>query len=177
MQRDLDYENNNIGYDDQYTEEDGGGIKCKNYEVCASVLPIWWFGCKGNYLCTNCDMGFGTWGTGENSHTGKGILEISNDVYCPICLETKRGISYPRCNHKVCIECFKRCMYGDYSGKPVFPYPDIEDEYDEDPESIKWKNEFPLIEAYNINYDEWEDRTNEANQNSSHLRSCPLCRA
>ena len=39
MQRDLDYENNNIGYDDQFTEEDGGGIKCKNYEVCGSGLP------------------------------------------------------------------------------------------------------------------------------------------
>ena len=32
MERDFDYENNNIAYDCQYTEEDGGGIKCKNYE-------------------------------------------------------------------------------------------------------------------------------------------------
>ena len=99
----------NVGFDYQYTEDDGGGIKCKNYEICEAVLPKWWFECKGSYLCTNCDMMFGTWGSGENSHTGKGILEISDNIGCPICLETKRGISYPKCNHMACIECFKIC--------------------------------------------------------------------
>jgi hypothetical protein len=29
MERDFDYENNNIAYNLQYTQEDGGGIKCK----------------------------------------------------------------------------------------------------------------------------------------------------
>ena len=28
-EKDIEYENNNIAYDYQYTEEDGGGIKCK----------------------------------------------------------------------------------------------------------------------------------------------------
>ena len=32
MLRDMGYENNNIAYNWQYTEEDGGGIKCKNYD-------------------------------------------------------------------------------------------------------------------------------------------------
>ena len=27
MERDIEYENNNIAYDEQYSEEDGGGIK------------------------------------------------------------------------------------------------------------------------------------------------------
>ena len=107
MERDLEYENNNIGYDDQYTEEDGGGIKCKNYELCKSVLPKWWYDCKGKYLCINCDMMFGTWG----SQTGKGILEINDNLECPICLEVKRGISQPRCEHTLCIDCFKKCYY------------------------------------------------------------------
>lgn len=40
MERDLNYENNNTAYDDQYSEDEGG-IKCKNYEVCNSVLPKW----------------------------------------------------------------------------------------------------------------------------------------
>lgn len=31
MKRDFDYENRSIGYDWQFTEEDGGGIKCKNH--------------------------------------------------------------------------------------------------------------------------------------------------
>jgi hypothetical protein len=43
-----------IMLDEQYKE---GGIKCKNYEVCNTVLPTWWF--ESNYLCTNCHMGFG----------------------------------------------------------------------------------------------------------------------
>jgi len=39
MKRDLDYEKNNVAYDEQCTEEDGGGIKCKNFILCSSVLP------------------------------------------------------------------------------------------------------------------------------------------
>lgn len=48
MERDFVHENSNIGYD--YQEQDG--MKCKNYVICQSVLPKWWFECKGNYLCT-----------------------------------------------------------------------------------------------------------------------------
>ena len=77
MDRDIQYENSNIGFNEQYTEEDGGGIKCKNYELCKGVLPKWCFECKGNYLCTNCHMLFGTWG---KSHTGKGVLEIIDNL-------------------------------------------------------------------------------------------------
>jgi hypothetical protein len=111
-EKDTEYENNNIAYDYQYTEEVGGGIKCKNYELCEVVLPKWWFECKNNYLCTNCHMLFGTWG---ESNTGKGILEINNNLECPICLENKRGISQPNCEHTLCIGCFKRCHYGKYN--------------------------------------------------------------
>ena len=55
MDRDYNYESNNIAYDRQYPQEDGGGIKCKNFELCVTVLPKWWFECKGNYLCSDCD--------------------------------------------------------------------------------------------------------------------------
>ena len=44
MVRDVEYENNNIGYDEQYPE---GGIKCKNFEICEDILPKWWYDCKG----------------------------------------------------------------------------------------------------------------------------------
>ena len=82
MVRDIEYENNNnIDFDSQYPEQDGGGIKCKNFELCESVLPKWWFECKGNYLCSNCHMQFGTWG----NQTGKGVLEINDNIECPIC--------------------------------------------------------------------------------------------
>lgn len=106
MERDFNYENNNIGFDYQYTEEDGGGIKCKNYELCETILPKWWFDCKSNYLCTTCHMMFGTWGKMPNGNNGKGILEISDMIECPICLENKKGISQPKCQHFVCIDCF-----------------------------------------------------------------------
>lgn len=178
MNRDLNYEKNNIGFDEQYTEEDGGGIKCKNFELCKAVLPQWWFDCKGNYLCTNCDMFFGTWGSGENLHIGKGILEISDNIECPICLEVKKCISQPRCNHSLCISCFKRCYFGDKDteGEPEFPYPDIEDEYFDDPENIKWTNDYPLIEIYNEKCSNWEVERWEKYDNESNLRICPLCR-
>ena len=179
MERDLAYENNNIAYDHQYTEEDGGGIKCKNHELCESVLPKWWYKCKGNYLCTNCHMMFGTWGSGENAHTGNGILELSDNLECPICFETKKGISYPRCEHAACIDCFKRCMYGDSDGdnEPSFPYPDIEEEYGDDPENPKWKNDYPLIKIHNEELNKWDDKKNQKHENESNLRKCPLCRS
>lgn len=175
MERDLEYENNNIGYDHQNTEEDGGGIKCKNYELCKTVLPRWWYDCKGNYLCLNCHMMFGSWG----SHTGKGILEISDNLECPICLEVKRGISQPNCEHTLCIDCFKRCYYGDESreGEPEFPYPDIEDEYDDDQENPKWDSEYPLIKKYNEELNNWDDDKTEKYENEKNLRVCPLCRS
>lgn len=102
MVRDLEYEKNNKIND---------YIKCKNYELCNATLPNWWYECKGNYLCINCHMLFGTWGSGVNRHTGKGILPISDNLECPICLNIKRAISQPNCEHTVCIDCFKRCQY------------------------------------------------------------------
>ena len=171
--KDLNYEENNIGYDSQYPE---GGIKCKNYEVCDAVLPDWWWDCKGCYLCTNCDMKFGTWttklGVGNN---GKGILEFIDNYECSICIETKRCVSQPKCNHFVCIDCFKRCYYGDESGKPEFPYPEIEEEYDDDQENPKW-SEYPLITIYNEKWNAWDDNRMEKYEREKYLRCCPLCR-
>jgi len=171
MERDCDYEKNNVGYDAQYPD---GGIKCKNYLICGSVLPEWWFYCKSSYLCTICHIMFGTWSHG----TGKGILEIIDKIECPICLESRKGISQPRCEHSVCITCFKRCYFGDESneGEPIFPYSGIEDEYQDEPQNPKWDNDYPLIKIYNEEHDKWEDEKNEKYENEAHLRKCPLCR-
>ena len=180
MDHDTDYENNNIGFDWQFPEEGGGGIKCKNYELCESVLPRWWFECKGNYLCTNCHMMFGTWKNEKMSiyKTGKGVLDISDNIDCPVCLEVKRSISQPNCEHTLCIECFKRCYYGDddTENEPKFPYPDIEDEYDDNQGDIKWENDYPLIKKYNEDYIKWDDKRMQKLDNEEYLKKCPLCR-
>lgn len=167
MNRDIEYEKNNIGYDEQYPKEEGGGIKCKNYEVCDTILPKYWFELKGEYICTNCDMMFG------------GILNIKKDLdECPICLILTKQITLFNCNHSICIDCFKRCYYGDDNSEdePKFPYPEIEDEYHEDDENPKWEKDYPLIKKYYEAYKIWEEENEIKYENEEHLRKCPLCR-
>jgi hypothetical protein len=166
MERDLIYENNNIGYDCQYTQEDGGGIKCKNYELCDSVLPKWWFECKGCYKCLSCLI------------NEFGILELSDNVECPVCFENKRVSNQPNCIHKICIQCFKRCYYGDDNreNEPKFPYPDIENEYEDDQGNMKWERDYPLIKIYNDEHNIWNDEREYKYEMESYLRKCPLCR-
>jgi len=125
-------------------------------------------------------MMFGTWNneTISGIGKGKGILKISDLEYeCPICLENKICISQPRCDHYVCIDCFKRCYYGDEDtdGEPLFPYPDIEDEYYDDQENSKW-DEYPLIKIHNEEWNNWDDNKNEKYENEENLRNCPICR-
>jgi hypothetical protein len=169
---DLEYENNNIIYNDDFTKEDGGGIKCKNYKLCNAILPKWWFSCKNNYLCINCHIIFGTW----KFNNGKGILEFINNIECPICLEYKESVSQPNCNHFICIDCCKRCYYGDESGEPLFPYPDIEEEYYDDLDNPKWKIEYPLIDKYEKDYDIWDEDKYINYEKETFLQKCPLCR-
>jgi len=171
MERNLEYEENNIAYDCQYREEDGGGIKCKNFIICETVLPKWWFDCKAHYLCTNCDIMFG-------NKRGKGMLKVKDVFECPLCLEVKQCVSQPRCDHYVCVDCFKRCYYGDENreGEPKFPYPDIEDEYDDDQDNPKWETEYPSIEIYNEQHSIWDDEKMKKYENEEYLRMCPICR-
>ena len=109
--QDIEYEENNIIYNEDYNEYQ---IKCKNYELCKDSLPKWWYECKAHYICTNCDMLFGTWkNTSMNVHkTGPGTLVINNNLQCINCSKNKRGIMHLNCNHVSCFKCFKQCYYG-----------------------------------------------------------------
>jgi hypothetical protein len=186
MEKDIKYENNNKVVTEWTCPhpgiEDSGlyEIKCKNYELCRETIPDWWFQCKGNYLCTGCHMMFGTWKNEKAgvNQTGKGVLDISDNLDCHICLEVKRSISQPNCEHTLCINCFQRCYYGDQDteNEPKFPYPDIEDEYDENQENPKWDNDYPLIQIYNKIWNKWDDEKTHKYTNEEHLRKCPLCR-
>jgi len=158
----MEYEANNSAVDDQ---TGGVGIMCKNFILCETVLPEWWFDCKGRYLCTNCHMLFGTWGT----HTGRGILDVVEDVECPVCLEVKRSVLQPNCEHTMCIDCFKRCRYGAETVGPEFPRPDIEDEYDDDTDNPKWEDDYPSIKKYHQEYNKWDDEQKREYQREKKL--------
>jgi len=93
---------------------------------------------------------------------------------CPVCLKTEKGISYPKCNHYVCIGCFKRCYYGENFEQPPFPYPNIEDENDQD--NHEWGTEYPLIKIYERDLNLILDKQEIKHRKEKNLRKCPLCR-
>lgn len=35
-----------------------------------------------------------------------------DDYECPVCMENKKALEMPSCNHKVCIECYKTIYFG-----------------------------------------------------------------
>lgn len=145
--------------------------QCKNFELCKTLLNT-----PDPDVCLSCQMIFGT---SPYSHIcrGKGTLIFSDNIECPICLETKRGISQPRCDHFACTDCFKRCYYGETESEPRFPYPEIEEEYiNSDSDDGKWEIDYPLILPWCNAYNKWNELQDEKYDNESHLRVCPLCR-
>lgn len=80
-------------------------IKCPNYILCGAKYPKILLDCHDN-LCLNCDMMFGRW------KGGKGILDIfSENKECPKCKNTLKCLSLPKCEHYLCINCFKKYNY------------------------------------------------------------------
>ena len=180
--RDLQYEQTNIGYDDQYPE---GGIKCKNYELCQDVLPNWWFDCKGKYLCMSCDM------------LGFGQLEFrQSDEDCAVCADSgKTQVKFPaNCGHWFCVTCSRNIMFWKEQRYHLSPVPygcppcpkgcinPVKGEqcycYEYDPIQDEWKQYKPQ------QFKKW----NDAEQHSIELsedtpgsvfgsKKCPLCRA
>lgn len=175
MVKDYEYEKN-IGHHVQCPSEEREDIKCKNYELCNSIVSQWWFNYKKNNLCIDCHCMFGTWGNGGYKHEGKGVLEIKNNIDCPVCLETKkRGVSYPRCNHFVCTKCFKKCFSLKDQENPSFPYPDIKSDYYQDPSNPKW-DDYPLIKTFNDELNRPDYTQKEEYKRLTYLHRCPLCR-
>ena len=115
--RDIQYEKTNNYYNDQYP---GGGIKCKNYELCKHVLPPDHWNNFANYLCITCgdwckDNGFG-WNELE--------FRKSNEE-CIICLEkNKNHVKFPtNCGHWFCISCSKKILFYDEKRYHLSPVP------------------------------------------------------
>lgn len=132
-------------------------FRCSNDALCKTTGPEWKKG-----LCMRCAV-FGR------------ALTMRAEVECPVCFDVAAGVEYPRCNHAVCVPCFKRCFC--YSEEPTFPYAaSVEAEYAEDPENPKWKRDYPLIAKYDREFCLWDDARQEKNETERHLRCCPLCR-
>ncbi len=176
MLRDFEYESNNIGYNYQYTEEYGGGIKCKNFEVCSEILPKEWFEHNNSYLCEICNLLFSGWNSEKEDADCKGILIFKQHIECPICIEVKKGIIMANCLHSICIDCFKRSYWGTDIKKPHFPYPELEYEYYTDKYNLKWNTEYPLLKKYERFVKLFKIEWTHNYVNEEHLRKCPICR-
>lgn len=127
-------------------------VKCPNFIICNTRIPM------GRSICHTCEHMFG-------------ILKIMNSIAkCSICLRKRKGVSQPTCCHIICIECFKQCYF--VEGNPLFPYPEMKDEYDNDPYNIKW-DEYPNITRWNKDCVQLEDiRDNKIYFNT---QVCPFC--
>ena len=113
--RDLQYEQANIDYDCQYP---GGGIKCKNYELCESILPHDWWECTASYLCMTCDNGFIGFGWKE--------LEFKeSEEECVVCNETgNKQVKFPAgCGHWFCVSCSRNILFWDETRYHLSPVP------------------------------------------------------
>ena len=141
--------------------------------MCNNQLPLRYMGCYHG-LCCDCDISFGTW------NGGKGILNFYENKECPICFENSICISQPKCNHCVCIKCFKRCYYGtDKPEEPVFPYDyNTETKYIDNPEHTEFENDELIIKYKNECelFDFEIEILNNKYEKESFLRCCPLCR-
>ena len=148
-------------------------VKCPNYIMCGSANPQCILDCH-NGLCGTCDVMFGTW------QGGKGVLETEEGLECPICLDTKTCISQPNCNHKICVDCFKRCYFGgEKPPEPQFPYSDeLYQEYlnwNEEDYDQQWSDD-PLIIKYKADWVIYEHNEHKKYESEKHLRKCGLCR-
>lgn len=143
--------------------------RCENYEVCNMEMPDIEFTRGGPKFCIYCSIHFGAFES----------LKIILDVVCPICSQRTKGVLFPNCAHSICISCFHRCFFVGSTEQtrpePTFPYPDIEEAYRHQPGDTSWSS-YPLIEQYNINWNNWAEEQRDSYENSENLRKCPICR-
>ena len=142
-------------------------LPCPNVSVCGAWLPKWLVGLKRSGVCISCDSQF---------HKK---LDTVETTYCPVCLETKPGVVMPKCTHSMCVDCFKRCMYGaPDEPEPQFPYSEeVENEWHEDQDNTEFLARYPLVVKYNQDWNSWDDARDAKYSTEQNLRKCPYCRS
>jgi hypothetical protein len=154
--------NNYIKNKDYICEYNCSAVKCDNFLVCGEVLPKHLIDHNDFCVSFQCKLSFGK-------------LVFTDNIDCPICFEVKMGVKQINCDHKICIDCFKRCHYGiHYIPQPVFPYSrEIEDEwFNGDP---RWVND-ALIKKYEKECELYELTIDETYEKEASLRICSICR-
>jgi len=135
---------------------------CSNHWLCKSTFyTICKTRAAEKELCQDCDVLF-----------GKKIVIDDTITTCPVCLEDTNGnVIIPWCDiHIMCKKCFQNMSYG-VGNEPEFPYDeDIEEEYIDDPDNIKFIND-PLIIEWDRQYSLYLD-----NRDSTKTHTCPICR-
>jgi len=137
-------------------------IKCNNYELCKNFLSN-----KNDSICSIC-IQFNLY-----------KIQYYVSIKCSICLENNiNGLKQPNCNHKICTNCFKRCYFGNQNleDEPIFPYPEIEKEYFENPDDMKWIDNYPLIDKYELEWSRWYNEIDYQYEIEEYLRKCPFCK-
>lgn len=137
--------------------------KCHNYTLCRNTLEL----DNPSPLCTCCRLLF-----------PDGQLTFHEHVNCPVCTEYTRGVCQPHCEHALCIGCFQHCYFNFTHHEPTFPYPEMEEEYYDDPFHQRWDTHYPFIYDYLVKWLEWDNALEESEntRDKDFLRKCPLCR-
>ena len=168
----------------ELSEKNNDMLPCPNVKVCGNYEHKDVFNCYHG-RCMNCDVFLGEW------QGGRGNLEFKTIDMCCICHEEGiEGVSMPKCQHFICVECFKKCF--DLTDEPFFPQ-ELHDHLDE---LCALGEEFP-DESGNRHYEILAERHPEISEiimtyvdgcesvhNREHLNSddrrrlarCPLCR-
>ena len=162
-------------------------LSCANAIICDNKQERHLFGHHGHLLCLDCKTNFGH----EENQKGKLPTKEFCDERCPICLEAYGPlVSYSRCDHYVCVDCFKQCHGAEkemLALEPVFPYPEISDAYfscsmddDEDGEEMteeEIESQYPLLKKYEHDWNMWNDMHCQWYEDNEYLKKCPVCRS
>lgn len=187
MVRDLLYEQLNTIYDDVYERN---GIKCKNFDLCKTILPPTAYADGTNYLCMTCGDWFKIGGFGWNE------LEFrESEEECCVCLQTNmKQLKFPtNCGHWFCISCSRDILFWDETRYHLSPVP-----YGcppcpngcLNPEKGKQCHceEYDIIQntwelQHANDYKKWNDEEHQSIETSKEpegsmfgSRKCPLCR-
>ena len=77
-------------------------VKCPNFELCATEVPLWLLHCHSN-RCPLC-----------NIHLNADVVEVhtTEEFECAVCYEvTKVAAKLKSCSHSLCVSCLKECDF------------------------------------------------------------------